>query len=88
MEFLHIPFFRLHIDNRRKATAVTGWKAGLIEIHTFDRFTVKSRKYSSQVVKLVNRISVYQEQVLVDIPPAHVQAGDTFGPHRHARHQL
>ena len=88
VELFHIPLLRLYIDDGGQASAVASRESRLKKVHPLDRFIVEGGEKAADMVHLIDRVAVDQEQVLIRITAPDIQAGDTFRPNRHTGCQL
>lgn len=71
MEMVHIAIVRPDIDYRREPTSKTGRERTFEQSHLLDGFRRENGESSQQVVGIVNRYAVQQNQVLIWCLPGH-----------------
>ena len=77
-----------HIDDRRQPTAVLCGEIALVERYILDGIGVEDREESHQVIHIVERHAVQENQVLVRSSAANIQARATLRPALHAGQEL
>ena len=72
----------------REASAEMGGEAALVHRHVLDGVGVEGREETTEVVDVVERHPVEQEQVLVGTAAAHIETAGALGARLDARHEL
>ena len=85
---LHVPLLCLHIDDGREPPAEACRKACLIEMHTLDGFIVESGEDTAEMVHLINRITINEEEVFIRVTAPHKQPRYALRTDRDARRKL
>ena len=88
VELLQVAVVRTDVDDAGDAAAVAGGEAALVEGNLFHGLRLEDGEYTHQVLGVVERDAVEQQQVLFGTAASHIDAAESFGAALHSRHQL
>src|SRR5690606_3497673 len=88
MKIIEVAVSHIDLYDRGQATTEASRKSPFGNTHAFDRVWIERTKYAEHVGRIINRNTIYQDQILVNTTATHVDTGSPFRTALYTGHEL